>query len=716
MTRVRNSIFNICFAINCLLVFFLFVENRLQIPGWLQVAGRMHPLVIHFPITLLIIYIVWALFVEKRYGTNEPVKNIGDWILLWSAFTASLAALAGILLSKEDGYDKEALQWHKWGGIAISIIASCWYAYRNSIAKQQWLKYATALITLGIVIFTGHQGSVITHGQNFLLAPLTPEKKQPKVLLEEAGVYTDMVRPILQSKCISCHNSKKAKGQLVMETEELLIKGGKHGKLWDSTANAYGLLLSRVHMPVDAEKHMPPDGKPQLSEQDIRILYLWIKMGAPFKTRVMALAETDTLRLIANTLFNTIETDDYNFAAATDKEIKELNSNYRVLAPLAKESPALSAAFFSASSYLPAQLKELLAVKTQVVDLNLNKMPVKDDELATISQFSNLRKLNLSFTGITGSTLQELNKLNELRQLSLSGTTVKKENVLALSSLKKLSHLFIWNTTLSETEIGQLKKALKDIVVETGFTDDTSILKLTKPILVNEEQIITSPLAIRLKHYIKGVAIRYTLDGTEPDSIQSLVYNNDLVLAKNVMLKAKAFKQGWISSAVLENYFFSSTWQPDSSIDLLPPDEQYKGTGAKTLTDLVKGEPANYRNGKWLGFRNNKMESMLVFLKPVTASGVTLSALVDIGSYIMPPFSIEVWGGDDPAHLKRLSRITPQQPAKIQPAYIKGYELPFAPVSLKFIKIIAVPVPKLPAWHPGKGDKGWILTDEVFVN
>jgi hypothetical protein len=27
-----------------------------------------------------------------------------------------------------------------------------------------------------------------------------------------------------------------------------------------------------------------------------------------------------------------------------------------------------------------------------------------------------------------------------------------------------------------------------------------------------------------------------------------------------------------------------------------------------------------------------------------------------------------------------------------------------------------VPVSKLPAWHPGKGDKGWVFTDEVFVN
>ena len=40
-----------------------------------------------------------------------------------------------------------------------------------------------------------------------------------------------------------------------METEELLLKGGKNGKLWDSTAADLGLLLRRIHLPVEQKKH-----------------------------------------------------------------------------------------------------------------------------------------------------------------------------------------------------------------------------------------------------------------------------------------------------------------------------------------------------------------------------------------------------------------------------------------------------------------------------
>ena len=111
-----------------------------------------------------------------------------------------------------------------------------------------------------------------------------------------------------------------------------------------------------------------------------------------------------------------------------------------------------------------------------------------------------------------------------------------------------------------------------------------------------------------------------------------------------------------------------------------------------------------------------KMEALLVFNQPAAISNVTVSTLIDIGSYLMPPQSVEVWGGDNPKQLKLLNRITPEQPTMAKPTYQKGNEIKFSPVTVKYIKVVANPVPKLPSWHPGKGDKAWIFTDEIFVN
>src|SRR6185312_10240494 len=106
------------------------------------------------------------------------------------------------------------------------------------------------------------------------------------------------------------------------------------------------------------------------------------------------------------------------------KDVQALNNGYCAIAPVAIGSPALTVDFYGPSHYSSQQLKDLLKVKKQIVWMNLNRMPVTDADLKLIGQFSNLRKLNLSFTDIKGTTLQELSGLKELKELSLSGTAV----------------------------------------------------------------------------------------------------------------------------------------------------------------------------------------------------------------------------------------------------------------------------------------------------
>src|SRR5664279_5733243 len=146
----------------------------------------------------------------------------------------------GLFLSREDGYTPELLVWHKWGGVFISFLSLLWYVFRIKVRQIKPALLTTALAGMVVIIVTGHLGANITHGQDFLFAPVNPEQQKPVVLFEDAKVYADMVRPVLAAKCMSCHNSQKAKGGLVMETEALLSKGGKNGSLWDSTQNDFG--------------------------------------------------------------------------------------------------------------------------------------------------------------------------------------------------------------------------------------------------------------------------------------------------------------------------------------------------------------------------------------------------------------------------------------------------------------------------------------------
>src|SRR3984893_14371865 len=422
MVTGKNILFSATIAANSLLCFLLIFYDRLMVPSLLQVAGRAHPLFVHFPIVLFALFIGWIWIVPKQqFPPPQLFQNLSKWLLLSTACTSAITALMGIFLSKELGYNQDSLQWHKWSGTLISLLAFIWYIFYDQINKTKTSLAASSLLTTIILIIAGHQGASITHGDNFLLAPVSKDKMQTKVQLDEAVLFTDMVKPILDTKCVSCHNNKKAKGELVMETPRLLLKGGKNGALWDTTAPNLSLILQRIHLPEEERKHMPPNGKPQLNDQEVTILYNWIKRGANFKIKVTELEPTDTLRSIAGNMFRSSdEEENYDFTAANEKTIQKLNTNYRAVYPLSRESPAIAVDFFGAAFFKSEQLKDLLEVKTQLVSLYLNKMPVTDDDLQIIGQMSNLRNLNLSFSKITGNGLSSLEKLNHLKNLSLT--------------------------------------------------------------------------------------------------------------------------------------------------------------------------------------------------------------------------------------------------------------------------------------------------------
>jgi uncharacterized membrane protein len=723
MQRWKNIFFNTILFLNCLLLFLLLLEGRLSVPLWLQVFGRMHPLIVHFPIVLVLIYFGFLFFIPAGFNRETWYITMMDILLFVSALSAVFSALMGLFLSKEKGYDPDALAWHKWTGVATSVGLFLVYALKNTLKKVPLARYIFAICVSTTVVLAGHLGGNITHGENYVLAPVTPVTKKIRAPFEDAYVYADLVQPILDGKCISCHNSSKAKGELVMETKEMLMKGGKDGKLWDSTKADMGLLIQRIHLPEEEKEHMPPVGKPQLTNLELEILYAWIKSGASFGQRVAELSPADTLRIIAAKILKQSTDEQYDFAAADEKAVQKLSNDNRVITPLFINSPALAVNFYNKAFYSVEKLKELKPLDKQIVEMNLDNMPVKDDDVKTLAEFTVLRKLNLNNTEITGTTLGELKKLANLKSLSLSGTHVKTAQLSELVKMPKLRSVYLWNTTIPVSDIQKLEQQNKNITYQSGFKGDSVVLKLTPPILENEKQIITSVMPLKLKHYIHGTTIRYTLNGSDPDSLTSPVYDGKLEMDSDVTVKAKAFKPGWIGSDILQQHFFKSTYHPDSVELLTPADKKYKGEGGKTIADIEKGDINNFGNGKWLGFRENPMEAVMVFGKPIDAKSVTISALKNVSGYVMPPASVEVWGGMEEKELKLLGRIVPKQPTKEavkDKNFVNTENLiiacNFKPTELRFIKLLLKPVAKLPDWHAGKKEKGWIFVDEVFVN
>ncbi len=302
-------------------------------------------------------------------------------------------------------------------------------------------------------------------------------------------------------------------------------------------------------------------------------------------------------------------------------------------------------------------VKELLPVKGQLIEMHLQKMPVSDADLALIAQFKELRTLNLSFTEITGATLGELAKLPHLQSLSLSGTPVKPEQLAALKSAPALQKIFLWNTGFTADAFPKAQQLFTQAKLINGFSDaGLEPLKLNQPEMLNTAAIFKDDMQLVLRHRLKGVQIRYTTDGSAPDSTSSPIFKDSLLLTSNTVVRAIACKPGWYSSDPVQYSFSKSTYLPDSITLYSQPDGQYTGNGAKTLMDAEKGD-FNYANGKWLGYVSKPMDAIAVFKEPVSLKSISFSTFRHIDAYIFPPEGIEVWGGTDKQNMRLLKKL-----------------------------------------------------------
>ncbi|MDP3468435.1 MAG: chitobiase/beta-hexosaminidase C-terminal domain-containing protein [Daejeonella sp.] len=708
---------NILLFLNTLIIFLLIFENKLIIPEWLQPLGRMHPMLLHFPIVLLLVSLIMEFFQFKIIEESRKFyRDITSRIMFSGIVMAAITVIMGIFLSLEDSYEPgDVLNWHKWAGVSIVFLASLIFILRSSNWYKNAVAKAGAIILSLTIVLAGHFGAVLTHGENFVLQPVT---KIPIVPIEQALVYDHVIKPIFQEKCVSCHSDEKLKGKLKLTDSASIMMGGKTGKLFVPGDPRVSLLLERIHLPLSDKKHMPPSGKPQLNPEEVLILFQWIKGHQDFSKKVMDLPADDSLRILASSRLKPAVKvpDEYDFAAADEETIEDLNTFYRMVSPISRESPALAVSYFSKNAYNSKSLEELSEIKKQIVSLRLSRMPVKDEDLKFISKLKELQKLDLNFTDINGSGLQDLSALKKLQTLSLSGTKVKIQQLLPLLNNRNLREISVWNTALTEKDIVQLKKANSSLNIITGFKDDgTTLIQLSKPSLKNNSRVFMSQTNVQLNHPRKDVIIRYTLDGKDPDSVASPVFKKEIRITENVMIKAKAYKAGWKSSEVSSFAFYKSAFKPDHINLLSIADINFKGNGSKTLIDGQLAD-SDVNNTNWQGFKDKDMLVILNFNKAVEISSVVLNSLVNINSSVFPPIRIEVYGGPDPDNLKLLNSINPKMPVLKDPPQISKYEIKFKTTTVSYLKIIAKPLNKMPSWHPGKGKAALILFDEILIN
>lgn len=99
-----------------------------------------------------------------------------------------------------------------------------------------------------------------------------------------ASVSPAQAMGLLKTQCLGCHNAKKKKGGLSLETRDLALQGGDNGPALTAGDASHSALIQSLTDPGDA--HMPP--KKQLPEKQINLLKAWVNAGAAWDDAALA--------------------------------------------------------------------------------------------------------------------------------------------------------------------------------------------------------------------------------------------------------------------------------------------------------------------------------------------------------------------------------------------------------------------------------------------
>ncbi|MEM6377970.1 MAG: c-type cytochrome domain-containing protein, partial [Bacteroidota bacterium] len=259
--------------------------------------GRFHALVVHLPIGFLLLGSIFYLL-SKREKWQFLQKALPITFLL-STLGAILSVIMGLFLAKEGGYNEQTLFWHRTLGIATAISSAVFYLHFSGRLKlQQPITDWGLLASVVLLSITGHFGGQLTHGKNYLL------DHAPEILQQTLGgktianqeltfpmnpdsvyLYEHLIQPILEQKCLNCHNDDQARGGLNLASREGLLAGGDHGDVLKNKPEIGSPLLHRVTLESNDPKFMPPKGIP-LNYAEIRLLDYWVNHDFSFEQTI----------------------------------------------------------------------------------------------------------------------------------------------------------------------------------------------------------------------------------------------------------------------------------------------------------------------------------------------------------------------------------------------------------------------------------------------
>jgi len=468
----------------------------------LQVLGRLHPVLVHFPIALLLAALVLELFRPRRDGPNEA----GFACLVLGTLGALAAAGSGWLFAAHDSPGMpDVLFRHRWSGVgaaagACATLLSAWRWRRGAGAARP--TRLGLVLTAALVGFSGHLGGTMVYGEGFALEPLrakpakpvpapppvAPETETAAPVVTEAVAaapepepsaslgpppvdYWSDVQPILARRCYECHGDRKRpKGHLKLsDLASVFARDASEAAIVPGDPEASSV-YQRIVLPPEDLDVMPPEDAP-LPAEEIETLRRWIAEGARWSQREGAAPEAEAVApddaREPEEARSSVRLDEAQRAArdAALARLRARGAHARRLSGLDEGVEVdLGVAAPRAGD---ADLALLAGLEPCLVELSLARTAVTDAGLARLADFQALERLRLDHTAAGDRALASLVGLPALASLDLFATEVGAGALPALEAMPALARLYAGDTALAPA-LDALARARPELAIERG--------------------------------------------------------------------------------------------------------------------------------------------------------------------------------------------------------------------------------------------------------
>jgi hypothetical protein len=159
-----------------------------------------------------------------------------------------------------------------------------------------------------------------------------------------------------------------------------------------------------------------------------------------------------------------------------------------------------------------------------------------------------------------------------------------------------------------------------------------------------------------------------------------------------------------------------------------PPSRQYAADGPSTLTDGRFGS-RDHHDGRWLGWSGEDLMATVELGEPMVVRRIGVSCLRAQGPWIFLPAWVEFSLSGDGQEWTILGRT--EVPLERDPeTAVRNVQIEVPrsspgggstvssplPEAVRFIRIHAHNLGRLPEWHPGYPERAWLFVDELIVS